>query len=218
VPDDLSYLRRLLVRSGIAVATAVILLVACSASQTGSISSGAATATPEVSLTASPSPTPIASVTAAPSGGLSQLAVAGTDIDQVLAVLVDDELACERDLIPFGLDPPPDLVGAACNGPMSAGGPGLEVLVNYWRDGRISVVEGNSCCGGDVQPTDRLAWLSWFAQIPYEGANPSGIEAWLLGNTFEACNQGCYMVFGAAQWFHAVGLNNVDQVNFGAPL
>lgn len=208
----------LALRNIAAVATAAFLLMACSASQTGSVSSGAATTTPEqASLTPSPKPTPIASVTAAPTRGPSQPAVAGTDIDQVLAVLVDHNLTCERNLIPAGPHPPPGLVGAACAGPAPPDGPGLSVLVNYWRDGGISIVEGNTagCC--DVQPADRVAWLGWFAEIPYEGADPSAIEAWLLGNTFDACSQGCYMVFGAAQWFHAVGLQNADQVTFGAP-
>lgn len=214
VPDDLSSRRRLRVRSAIAVATAV-LLVACSASPTDSASSGAATATPEqVSLTPSPSPTPVASVTAAPTRRPDQPAVAGTDIDQVVAVLVDHDLVCERDRTPAGPHPPPDMVGAACSGPVSSGGPDLLVLVNYWQDGGISTVEGNSS-GGDVQPADRVTWLRWFAEIPYEGADSAAIAAWLLSNTVEACGQGCYMVSGAAQWFHAVGLHNVDQVSFG---
>jgi hypothetical protein len=131
-------------------------------------------------------------------------------------VLVDHDLVCERDLTPAGPHPPPELVGAACSGLVSSVGPDLSVLVNYWRDGGISMVEGNSCCGGDVQPADRVTWLRWFAEIPYEGADSAAIAAWLLGNTTEACSQGCYMAFGAAQWFHAVGLHNVDQVNFGA--
>jgi hypothetical protein len=100
---------------------------------------------------------------------------------------------------------------------MSTGGPDLSVWINYWPDGGITIVEGNSYSGGDVQPADRSAWLGWFAEIPYQGADSAAITAWLLGNALGSCPDGCYMVFGAAQWFHAVGLHNGDQVDVGPP-
>ncbi len=115
----------------------------------------------------------------------------------------------------MGGDPPPDLLGAFCIGPMSAGGPDLSVWINYWPDGGITLIEGNSCCPGGIQPADRAAWLHWFAEIPYQGADPAAIEAWLLGNTLAACSAGCSMPFGAAEWFHNVGLQNSDQVDVG---
>jgi len=200
---------------GVVVATAALLLMGCSPTETGSISNGAETATPAaVSLAPSPSPTPIPTVAATPTETPRQPAVAGANIDELLAFLVAHNLECERDRSPAGPDPPPDLIGALCTGTVSASGANLQVQIAYWPDGGIVFVEGNTCCNG-VQPADRAAWLGWFAEIPYEGSDPIAIENWLQGNTLAACSQGCEMIFGGAKWFHVVGLNNSDQVSFG---
>ena len=164
----------------------------------------------------SPLGTPIATGSPSPSPGESPIsqgpAIHGLRLEDVVAGWQDFGLTCEDGLSPAGPDPSDGLIGAQCKSQ------DLLVLINHWSDGGVLMMDVISLSpdpSSEISSSSREALLLHVAAIEYEGSDPDVAEKWLLANRRDECGQGCYLIIGAASWFHAVGSRNADQVSLG---
>lgn len=131
-------------------------------------------------------------------------------------------LTCITGTPPNGVHPPPDTIGAACEGIFPDQSARIDLWLNYWADGHISAMSttvGSLVVGeGEkVSPQFALRWAIHVGRINYTGADPDRTEQWLRDNADNPdCGQGCALQVGGARFFLAVSIHGrPGQVDVG---